>query len=52
MTSSPRTNGAKSEATIAPAIQPRLLSISAFAMRKKQSAAYGYATVSSTIQDE
>ena len=51
-TSSPRTKGATSEAAIAPITHQRLVSTNAFTMRKKQSAANGYARVSSTIHDE
>src|SRR5712691_3479047 len=50
--SSPRTAGAIAEATTAPAIHHRVRRISAPAIRKKHSAAYGYATFSSTIIDE
>src|SRR5690348_2956417 len=50
--SSPRTTGAKQDATIAAAIHPRERTTSAFAISRKQSAAKGYASVSSTIHDE
>src|SRR5205085_3713892 len=50
--SSPRTKGATTEARIAPAIHPRERVRSALAIMKKQKAAYGYASVSSTIHDE
>src|SRR5689334_11859966 len=50
--SSPRTNGATAEARTAPPIQARERVTSAFAIKKKQNAAYGYASVSSTIHEE
>ena len=51
-TSSPRTTGAASDAAAAATIHPRRFSTKAFTIRKKHSAEYGYARVSSTIQDE
>ena len=50
--SSPRTAGAKADARTAPAHHRRLRVTSALAMRKKHSAAHGYANVSSTMYDE
>src|SRR5438270_2629254 len=52
ITSSVRTTGAKAAARIAPAIHQRLRVTNAFAMTKKQKAAYGYASGSSTRYDE
>src|SRR4051812_9726481 len=51
-TSSPLTAGATAEATTAEAIHQGLRSSSAFVISRKQSAAYGYAKVSSTSHDE
>src|SRR3954452_17217491 len=50
--SSPRTAGASSDAATPAITQPRERCTSAFAINSSASAAYGYANVSSTIQDE
>ena len=51
-TSSPRTARATAAAASAATIHEGRLVTNAFAIRKKQRAAYGYARFSSTIQDE
>ena len=50
--SSLRMNGATIDATAAPASQPRDFTSSAFAIRYRQRAEYGYAQVSSMIHDD
>ncbi len=54
MSSSPRTSGAIADATTAPTFHhlPPERTTKAFTIRKKQSAAYGYAIVSSTRYEE
>src|SRR3954471_5781824 len=51
-TSSVRTSGATTEATIAAAGQRLPRTTNALTIRNKHSAAYGYASVSSTMNDE
>src|SRR5260221_8964173 len=52
ITSSPRTAGASTEAMTAAITHPRRRVENALAIRNRQTAAYGYATFSSTMYDE
>src|SRR5713226_5175364 len=52
ITSSPRTAGASTDAMTAAITQARRRVKNALAIRDRQSAGYGYATVSSTMYDE